>query len=124
MASAWKNVVSEMTFYGFDRPSQTASEGVIRNWWRQGRMGSALAHHEGIKAFSETNQAEDLIAITIPTLVMQGNDDQTVPYADAALLQIKLLVNGTPKIYPGYPQGVLTTHADFINPDLLAFIRS
>jgi non-heme chloroperoxidase len=111
-------------FYGFNRPRETASEGVVRNWWRQGMMGSALAHYAGIKAFSETDQTEDLKAITVPTLVLQGDDDQIVPYADAALLQVKLLKNGTLKIYPGYPHGMLTTHADVINPDLLAFVRS
>jgi non-heme chloroperoxidase len=111
-------------FYGFNRPSQTVSDGVIRNWWRQGMMGSALAHYEGIKAFSETDQTEDLKTITVPTLVMQGDDDQIVPYTDASMLQIKLLQNGTLKIYPGFPHGMLTTHAAVINPDLLAFIKS
>jgi non-heme chloroperoxidase len=115
--------VASGPFYGFNRSTETASEGVVRNWWRQGMMGSALAHYEGIKAFSETDQTEDLKAITVPTLVMQGDDDQIVPYADAALLQIKLLKNGTLKIYPGFPHGMLTTHADVINPDLLAFVR-
>ncbi len=85
--------------------------------------GGALAHYEGIKAFSETDQTDDLRAITAPTLVTQGDDDQIVPYADASLLQIKLLKNGALKIYPGYPHGMLTTHADVINPDLLAFIK-
>jgi len=87
-------------------------------------MGSALAHYEGIKAFSETDQTGDLKAITVPTLVTQGDDDQIVPYTDAALLQIKLLEKGTLKIYPGFPHGMLTTHADIINADLLAFIQS
>lgn len=109
-------------FYGFNRPDAVVSDAVIRNWWRQGMMGSALAHYEGIKAFSETDQTEDLKAITVPTLAVQGDDDQVVPYTDAALLQVKLLQNGTLKIYPGFPHGMLTTHADVINPDLLAFI--
>ena len=87
-------------------------------------MGSALAHYEGIKAFSETDQTDDLKAITVPTLVMQGDDDQVVPYKDAALLQAKLLKHGTLKIYPGFPHGMMTTNADAINSDLLAFIRS
>jgi non-heme chloroperoxidase len=86
-------------------------------------MGSAKAHYEGIKAFSETDQTEDLKAITVPTLVMHGDDDQIVPIADAALKSIKLLKNGTLKVYKGYPHGMLTTHAEVINPDLLAFIR-
>ncbi|WP_420992281.1 alpha/beta fold hydrolase [Cupriavidus sp. 30B13] len=115
--------VASGPFYGFNRPGAKISQGVIDNWWRQGMMGSAKAHYEGIKAFSETDQTEDLKAITVPTLVTQGDDDQIVPYADASLLQAKLLKNGTLKIYEGYPHGMLTTHADVINPDLLAFIR-
>ena len=116
--------VASGPFYGFNRPGAEVSEAVIRNWWRQGMMGSALAHYEGIKAFSETDQTEDLKAITVPTLVLQGDDDQVVPYADASLLQAKLLQNGTLKIYPGYPHGMLTTHADVLNPELLAFVQS
>jgi non-heme chloroperoxidase len=115
--------VASGPFYGFNRPGAAVSDGVIRNWWRQGMMGSAQAHYEGIKAFSETDQTEDLKAITVPTLVMQGDDDQIIPYADASLLQIKLLKAGTLKIYPGFPHGMLTTHADVINPELLAFVR-
>ncbi|MDE3200801.1 MAG: alpha/beta hydrolase, partial [Acidobacteriota bacterium] len=87
-------------FYGFNRPGAKPSEGIIRNWWRQGMMGSALAHYEGIKAFSETDQTEDLKSITVPTLVMQGDDDQVVPYKAASELQAKLLKNATLKIYP------------------------
>ena len=86
--------------------------------------GSALAHYEGIKAFSETDQTEDLRSMSVPTLVMQGDDDQVVPYAGAALKQIELLTNGTLKIYKGYPHGMLTTHADELNADLLEFVRS
>ena len=110
-------------FYGFNRPGAKVSQGVIQNWWRQGMMGSAKAHYEGIKAFSETDQTEDLKAITVPTLVLQGDDDQVVPYKDAALLQAKLLKNGTLKVYPGFSHGMLTVNADVINADLLAFIR-
>jgi non-heme chloroperoxidase len=110
-------------FYGFNREGARISQGVINNWWRQGMMGSAKAHYEGIKAFSETDQTEDLKAITVPTLVTQGDDDQVVPYKDAAELQAKLLKNSTLKIYKGFPHGMLTTHADVINPDLLAFIK-
>jgi non-heme chloroperoxidase len=110
-------------FYGFNRPGATISQGVIDNWWRQGMMGSAKAHYEGIKAFSETDQTEDLKAIAVPTLAMQGDDDQIVPYADASLLQVKLLQKGTLKVYAGYPHGMLTTHAEMINPELLAFIK-
>ncbi|PTM39521.1 non-heme chloroperoxidase [Bosea sp. 124] len=111
-------------FYGFNRAGATISQGVIQNWWRQGMMGSAKAHYDGIKAFSETDQSEDLKAITVPTLVLHGDDDQVVPIANAALKSIKLLKNGTLKVYKGYPHGMLTTHADAINPDLLAFIKS
>lgn len=111
-------------FYGFNRPGATIYPGVIQNWWRQGMMGSAKAHYEGIKAFSETDQTADLQAITVPTLVLHGDDDQVVPIANSAELSVKLLKNGTLKIYKGYPHGMLTTHADVINPDLLAFVKS
>jgi non-heme chloroperoxidase len=111
-------------FYGFNRPGAKVSQGVIQNWWRQGMIGSALAHYEGIKAFSETDQTEDLKAITVPTLIMQGDDDQIVPYKNASLLQAKLLKLNTLKIYPGLPHGLMTTNPDVINADLLAFIRS
>jgi non-heme chloroperoxidase len=116
--------VASGPFYGFNRPGAKVSQGVIENWWRQGMMGGANAHYLGIKAFSETDQTEDLKAIAVPTLVMQGDDDQIVPYKDASLLQAELVKNSTLKIYPGYPHGMATTHADVINPDLLAFIRS
>ena len=115
--------VASGPFYGFNREGSQVSDGVIRNWWRQGMMGAANAHYEGIKAFSETDQTEDLKSISVPTLVLQGDDDQIVPYADASLLQAKLLRNASLKVYAGFPHGMLTTHADVINPDLLAFIR-
>jgi len=111
-------------FYGFNRPGAKPLEAVIANWWRQGMMGGAKAHYEGIKVFSETDFTEDLKSIDVPTLVMHGDDDQIVPYKDAALLSVKLLKHGTLKIYPGFPHGMLTTHADVINQDLLAFVRS
>jgi non-heme chloroperoxidase len=116
--------VASGPFYGFNRPGAKASQGTIQNWWRQGMMGSALAHFEGIKAFSETDQTDDLKSIKVPTLVIQGDDDQIVPYKDASLLQAKLLRHGTLKIYAGFPHGMMTTNADVINADLLAFIRS
>lgn len=115
--------VASGPFYGFNRPGVDVSQPVIDNWWRQGMTGGALAHYEGITAFSETDQTEDLKAITVPVLVMQGDDDQVVPYKDAALKQHELLQNSTLKIYEGYPHGMLTVHADVINPDLLAFIQ-
>lgn len=114
--------VASGPFYGFNRPGAEVSEGTIRNWWRQGMMGSAKAHYEGIRAFSETDQTEDLKAITVPVLVLQGDDDQVVPYKNAAILQDRLLQNSTLKIYAGYPHGMHTTHADIINADILAFI--
>ncbi|WCK03749.1 alpha/beta fold hydrolase [Agrobacterium tumefaciens] len=110
-------------FYGFNRPDAKIYPGVIQNWWRQGMMGSAKAHYDGVKAFSETDQTEDLKAITVPTLVLHGDDDQVVPIADSAELSVKLLKNGTLKVYKGYPHGMLTIHADIINPDLLAFVK-
>ena len=116
--------VASGPFYGFNRSGAKVSQGIVQNWWRQGMMGSAKAHYEGIKAFSETDQTEDLKAITVPTLAMQGDDDQVVPYKNASLLQAKLLKNGTLKVYPGFPHGMCTTNADVINADLLAFIRS
>lgn len=115
--------VASGPFYGFNRLLTKASDGVIQNWWRQGMMGSAKAHYEGIKAFSETDQTEDLMAITVPTFVMQGDDDQVVPYKNASLLQDKLLRNSQLKIYSGYSHGMHTVNADVINADLLAFIR-
>ncbi len=111
-------------FYGFNRPGANVIDGVVDNWWRQGMMGGANAHYFGIKAFSETDQTEDLQAIDVPTLVMQGDDDQIVPYKDAVLLQAKLIKNAELKVYPGYPHGMLTTHADVLNNDILAFIKS
>ena len=111
-------------FYGFNRDGTPPIEGVIDNWWRQGMTGSAKAHYEGIKAFSETDQSEDLKAIDVPVLILHGDDDQIVPIKAAALEAIKLVKNGTLKVYEGYPHGMLTTHADTINPDLLAFIQA
>ena len=111
-------------FYGFNREGAKVSQGVIQNWWRQGMMGAVNAHYAGIKAFSETDQTDDLSAIDVPTLVMHGDDDQIVPIANSAMRSIKLLKHGTLKIYPGYPHGMCTTHADVINPDLLAFIEA
>lgn len=110
-------------FYNFDRPGQKPIEGVIRNWWRQGMMGSAKAHYEGIKAFSETDFTQDLQTIDVPTLVMHGTGDQIVPYHNSGVLSAKLLKNGTLKTYEGYSHGMLTVNADVLNQDLLAFIK-
>jgi non-heme chloroperoxidase len=111
-------------FYGYNRPGAEPSEAIIHNWWRQGMMGGAKAHYDGVVAFSQTDFTEDLKKITVPVLVMHGEDDQIVPYADAGPLSAKLLQNGTLKSYPGFPHGMPTTEADTINADLLAFLRS
>jgi len=111
-------------FYGFNRDGAKVSQGVIDNWWRQGMMGGAKAQYDCIKAFSETDFTEDLKAIDVPVLVMHGDDDQIVPIADSALLAIKLLKNGTLKVYEGLPHGLCTTHPEIVNPDLLAFIKA
>lgn len=111
-------------FYGYNKPGVTPSEGVIANWWRQGMIGSAKAHYDGIVAFSQTDFTDDLKGISQPVLVMHGDADQIVPYENAGPLSAKLLPNGTLKTYAGYPHGMPTTHADVINADLLAFIRS
>ena len=116
--------VASGPFYGFNREGAKVDQGVVQNWWRQGMTGGAKAHYDGIKAFSETDQTEDLRAITVPTLVMHGDDDQIVPIANAALKAVKLLKSGSLKVYKGYPHGMLTTHAEMINPDLLAFLQS
>jgi non-heme chloroperoxidase len=112
------------SFYGFNRPGAKASEAIIQNWWRQGMMGGAKAHYDGIVAFSQTDFTENLKKITVPVLAMHGDDDQIVPYADAGPLSAKLLKNGMLKTYKGFPHGMPTTQADTINANLLAFIKS
>lgn len=112
-----------LPFYGYNRPGAKISQGVRENWWRQGMMGGIKAQYDCIKAFSETDFTEDLKAIEVPTLVMHGEDDQIVPFADAGPLSANLLKNSTTKFYPGYPHGMPTTHADVINADLLEFIK-
>ena len=111
-------------FYGFNRTGVKSSPGMIMNWWRQGMMGSAKAHYDGVVAFSQTDFTEDLKKITVPVIVMHGDDDQIVPYADSAPLSAKLLQKGTLKTYKGFPHGMPTTHAETINADLLAFLKS
>ena len=110
-------------FYSFNRPGAQPSQPIIQNWWRQGMMGGAKAHYDGIKAFSETDFTDDLKVIDVPTVVMHGDDDQIVPIADSAMLSVKLLKNGTLKVYERFPHGMCTTHADAVNPDLLTFIK-
>ena len=111
-------------FYGFNRPGAKPSQAIIQNWWRQGMMGGANAHYHGIKAFSETDFTEDLKIIDVPALVMHGDDDQIVPIAASAPLSAKLLKHSTLKVYPKFPHGMCTTHAEVVNPDILAFIKT
>jgi len=111
-------------FYGFNRPGAKVSEPIIQNWWRQGMMGGAKAHYDGVVAFSQTDFTEDLKKITVPVLVMHGDDDQIVPYADSAPLSARLLRNATLKTYKGFPHGMPTTEAEIINADLLAFMKA
>ena len=111
-------------FYGFNRDGADVSQGLINNWWRQGMMGSASAHYQCIAVFSETDQTEDLKAMNVPTLVMHGDDDQVVPIANSAEKAVKLLPNGTLKVYKGLSHGFFATHPDLVNPDLLSFVQS
>ncbi|UXA16113.1 alpha/beta fold hydrolase [Mycobacterium sp. SMC-4] len=122
--AAFYRAVPEGPFYGFNREGVEPVEGFIANWWRQGMMGGAKAHYDGVVAFSQTDFTDDLKRIQIPVLVMHGDDDQVVPYAASAPLSAKLLPNGTLKTYNGFPHGMPTTHAEVINADLLEFIQS
>jgi len=115
--------VARGPFYGFNRPGAPAPEGTVRNWWRQGMMGAIKPHYDCIKVWSETDFTDDLRQISVPVLVMHGDDDQVVPIQDSAPLTVKLLKHGELKVYKGYPHGMLTTHADELNADILAFIR-
>jgi non-heme chloroperoxidase len=122
--AAFFREVAAGPFYGFNRPGAEPAEAVIQNWWRQGMMGSAKAHYDGIVAFSQTDFTADLAKISVPVLVMHGDDDQIVPYDDSGPLTAKLLRNGQLKTYHGFPHGMPTTQAETINADLLAFIRA
>ncbi|MVO76837.1 alpha/beta fold hydrolase [Sphingomonas sp. MAH-20] len=115
--------VASGPFYGFNRDGAKVSQGLIQNWWRQGMIGSAKAHYDCIKAFSETDFTEDLKRIKVPTLVMHGTDDQVVPFANSAPLSVKLLEKGVLKAYEGYPHGMAGTNSEVINRDILDFIR-
>jgi non-heme chloroperoxidase len=121
--SEFYRALPEGPFYGYNRPGAKASEAIIANWWRQGMMGGAKAHYDGIVAFSQTDFTGDLKKITVPVLVMHSEDDQIVPYAAAGPLSAKLLKNGTLKTYKDFPHGMPTTHAPTINADLLAFLK-
>ena len=122
--SGFYRAVPEGPFYGFNRDGVEPVEALIDNWWRQGMMGGAKAHYDGVVAFSQTDFTEDLKRIQLPVLVMHGDDDQVVPYDDSGPLSAQLLPNGTLKTYNGFPHGMPTTHADVINRDILEFIRS
>jgi len=112
-----------MPFYGYNRPGAKISEGIREHWWLQGMLGGMKAHYDCIKAFSETDFTEDLKKFDVPTLIMHGDDDQIVPIVAAGPLSAKLVKNSTLKVYPGFPHGMPTTHADVINGDLLSFIK-
>lgn len=111
-------------FYGYNRPNAKVSEGIREHWWLQGMLGGVKGMYDCIKAFSETDFTEDLKKIDVPTLIMHGDDDQIVPIGASALASAKLVKNAQLKVYPGLPHGMAETHADLINADLLAFIRS
>jgi len=113
-----------LPFYGYNRPGATVSEGVREHWWLQGMMGGIKAHYDCVKAFSETDFTEDLKKIDVPTLILHGDDDQIVPFADAAVLSVKLVKKSTLKIYPGLPHGMCTTNPEQINADLFAFCKT
>jgi non-heme chloroperoxidase len=116
--------VAEGPFFGFNRPDAKVSESTVQNWWRQGMMGGARAQYDCIKAFSETDFTEDLRTISVPVLILHGEDDQIVPIADSSPLSAKLVKNATLKTYPGLSHGMATTHAELIDADILAFIKS
>jgi non-heme chloroperoxidase len=111
-------------FYNFDQDGVAPSEAIIANWWRQGMMGGAKGQYDCVSAFIQEDFTEDLKKITVPVLVMHGESDQIVPYATSGPRAVELVKNGTLKTYAGFPHGMPTTHADTINGDLLAFLRS
>jgi non-heme chloroperoxidase len=112
-----------LPFYGYNRPGAKISEGIREHWWLQGMMGGIKPHYDCIKAFSETDFTEDLKKFDVPTLILHGDDDQIVPIGAAGLMSAKIVKNATLKVYPGFPHGMPTTHADQINADLLAFFK-
>jgi non-heme chloroperoxidase len=122
--SSFYRDVASGPFYGYNRPGAEPNQAIIDNWSRQGMMGGAKAHYDGIVAFSQTDFTEDLKKITVPVLVMHSEDDQIVPYADSGPLSAELLQNGTLKTYQGFPHGMPTTEAETINADLLSFLQA
>jgi non-heme chloroperoxidase len=113
-----------MPFYGYNRPGANVSDGVRDSFWAQGMQSSVVASYDCIKAFSETDFTDDLKRIGVPTLVLHGDADQIVPFSDSGLLSAKIIKNATLKVIPGAPHGMCTTHADQINADLLAFLKT
>jgi non-heme chloroperoxidase len=122
--SAFFREVAAGPFYGYNRPGAEPSEAVIQNWWRQGMMGSAKAQYDCVDAFAQEDYTDDLKKISVPVLVMQGDDDQIVPYRSTAPRAAEILANATLKTYPGWPHGIPTTNADVVNADILDFIKS
>jgi non-heme chloroperoxidase len=118
----WKDL--SLPFYGYNRTGAKASEGVRESFWLQGMMAGFPAAYDCIKAFSETDQTEDLKQIDVPTLIIQGDDDQIVPFSNAALPQSKLVKGATLKVYKGAPHGLCTTHKNQVDEDLLAFLKT
>ena len=118
----WKDL--SLPFYGYNRPGAEISEGVRESFWLQGILCGMPASYFCIKAFSETDMTEDLKKMDIPTLFLHGDDDQIVPIADSSMIAVKLVKNGTLKVYPGAPHGMATTLKNQVNADLLAFLKS
>jgi non-heme chloroperoxidase len=112
-----------LPFYGYNRPGAKVSDGVRQQFWLQGMMAGMPASYFCIKAFSETDQTEDLKKFDVPTLILHGDDDQIVPIANAGLLSAKLVRGATLKVYQGGAHGLCTTEKDQVNADLLAFIK-
>jgi non-heme chloroperoxidase len=111
-------------FYGYNRPNAKVQQGVIDEFWREGMLGSVLGEYECVKQFSEVDYTSDLEKIDVPTLILQGDDDQIVPLDDSGRKSAKIIKNATLKVYPGAPHGMCTTHFDRVNADLLAFLES
>jgi non-heme chloroperoxidase len=112
-----------LPFYGYNKPDAKISEGVREAFWRLGMQSSIVGSYDCVKAFSETDQTEDLKKIEVPTLIIQGDADQIVPIDDAGKLQAKIVKKATLKVVPGAPHGLCTTHADLVNKELLAFLQ-
>lgn len=112
-----------LPFYGYNRPGAKVSEGVRDSFWMQGMLAGFPAAYFCIKAFSETDQTEDLKKFDVPTLFLHGDDDQIVPIGASALIASKLVPGATLKIYKGGAHGMCTTEKDKVNADLLEFLK-